>query len=64
VSALVAAAVLVVDPLAANRQLALAMDMGTGLAVQLAALRLVRPWFSAEVNALFERLLAMLPRRA
>jgi hypothetical protein len=32
--------------------------------VQLAALRLVRPWFSAEVNALFERLLAMLPRRA
>jgi O-antigen/teichoic acid export membrane protein len=64
VSALVAAAVLAVDPLAANRQLALVMDMGTGLAVQLAALRLVRPWFSAEVNAFFERLLAMLPRRA
>jgi lipopolysaccharide exporter len=64
VSALVAAAILVVDPLAHNHQLALVLDMSTGLAVQLVALRLVRPWFSAEVNALFERLLAMLPRRA
>jgi len=64
VSALVAAAIVLVDPLAHNRQLALAVDIGAGLAVQLAALRLLRPWFSAEVNALFEKLLAMLPRRA
>jgi lipopolysaccharide exporter len=64
VSTLVAAAIVAVDPLFVNRPLALVLDMGTGLAVQLAALRLVRPWFSTEVNALFDKLLAMLPRRA
>ena len=64
VSALVAAAILLADPLVENRPLALVLDMGTGLAVQLAALRLLRPWFSPEVRALFEKLAAMLPRRA
>jgi len=64
VSALVAAAILAVDPLVPNHQLALGLDICTGLAAQLVALLLVRPWFSAEVNALFEKLLAMLPRRA
>jgi lipopolysaccharide exporter len=63
-SALVAAAILAVDPLVHNHPLALLLDMSIGLAVQLAALRLVRPWLSPEVSALFERLLAMLPRRA
>lgn len=67
VSVLVAAAILLVDTLALQvtdrRDAVLACDVATGLAVQLAALRLFRPWFSAEALALFGRLLGMLPRR-
>ena len=43
---------------------ALALDVAAGFLAQLLALRLARPWFSAEAAALFDKLLAMLPRRA
>jgi PST family polysaccharide transporter len=66
VTVLVAGAIALVDALAAQmteqRQVLLAIDVVTGCMTQVIALRLFRPWFSAEVLALFEKLLARLPR--
>ena len=59
VSLLVAAAIALVDSRIDSPRLALALDIATGLAVQLAALWLLRPWFSADVRGLFARLYAM-----
>ncbi|HYL24770.1 MAG TPA: oligosaccharide flippase family protein [Burkholderiales bacterium] len=64
VSVLVAVAIMFVDPLFDNPQLALALDITAGLAVQLAALALLRPWFPAEVQALFAKLRTLVPGRA
>ncbi len=64
VSVVVAAAILFVDPLADQPQLALALDITAGLAVQLAALALLRPWFPAEVRVLFAKLRTLVPGRA
>ena len=66
VTACVALAIALVDELAGalapSPQAALALDVAAGFVAQLVALRLARPWFSAEAAALFEKLLAMLPR--
>jgi PST family polysaccharide transporter len=70
VSALVALAIVLADQLAgtlaASRPATLALDVAAGFVAQLIALRLARPWFTAEAAALFDKLLAMLPggRRA
>jgi hypothetical protein len=68
VTVFVALAIALVDELAAglapSPQAALALDVAAGFLAQLLALRLARPWFSAEAAALFDKLLAMLPRRA
>ena len=45
-----------------RRSIVLVVDIVTGMVVQLVALRLLRPWFSAELLKLFEKLLARLPR--
>jgi lipopolysaccharide exporter len=67
ITALVAGAIALVDGLAVHmtdqRQAVLAIDVATGFVVQVIALRLFRPWFSAEVLTLFEKLLARLPSR-
>ncbi len=67
VSALVALAIALVDSLALQLtdrpHAVLACDVATGLIVQLAALRLFRPWFSAEALALLQKLMGMLPGR-
>ncbi len=66
VSAAVAGAVALVDGLATHitkqPQLALAADIATGFLAQVIALRLATRWYSAEVRALFEKLVARLPR--
>lgn len=66
VTGFVAIAIALVDELAAARasspQAALAFDVATGFIAQLVALRLARPWYSTEAAALFDKLLAMLPR--
>jgi O-antigen/teichoic acid export membrane protein len=68
VTAFVALAIALVDELATglapSPQAALALDVAAGFLAQLLALRLARPWFSAEAAALFDKLLAMLPTRA
>ncbi|HET7365787.1 MAG TPA: oligosaccharide flippase family protein [Burkholderiales bacterium] len=61
VSAAVAAAIMFVDPLADQPLLALALDIAAGLAVQLGALALLRPWFPAEVRVLFAKLRTLVP---
>jgi lipopolysaccharide exporter len=67
VSALVAVTVALVDALALHLtgrpHAVLACDVATGLVVQLVALRLFRPWFSAEAAAFLEKLVAMSPKR-
>jgi len=64
---LVALGIGLVDELAAQtidrRPIVLVLDVATGMVVQLAALRLLRPWFSAELRWLFEKLVARLPGR-
>jgi lipopolysaccharide exporter len=66
VTAFVAVVIALADELASgfapSAQAALAFDVAAGLAAQLVGLRLARPWFSAEAAALFDKLLAMLPR--
>jgi O-antigen/teichoic acid export membrane protein len=67
VTMLVAGAITLVDGLAVQRTdqrpVVLALAVATGVVAQVIALRLFRPWFSREVLALFEMLLARLPRR-
>jgi lipopolysaccharide exporter len=66
ITLLVASAIALIDELAAQmavqRQVVLALDVATGLVVQVIALRLFRTWFSPEVRTLFKMLLARLPR--
>ena len=68
VSALVAVAVALVDAMALQLThrlpVVLACDVATGLVAQLAALRLLRPWFSTEALGLLDRLVAMRLKRA
>ncbi|HEY0664039.1 MAG TPA: oligosaccharide flippase family protein, partial [Thiobacillaceae bacterium] len=63
VSALVAAAVALVDTLLVQLThefaVVLACDVSTGFVTQLAALRLFRPWFSTEALGLMEKLIAL-----
>jgi O-antigen/teichoic acid export membrane protein len=63
VSALVAAAVALVDSIALQLThrfpVVLACDVAAGFVAQLAALRLFRPWFSTEALGLLEKLVAM-----
>lgn len=66
VAVLVAGAIALVDELAVHmtdrHQVVLVLDVAAGLAAQVIALRSFRPWFSPEVQTLFEMLLARLPR--